>query len=353
MLGSDNKTPLLTSKSTPANLAILQKNLSGSSPAYSSFFANNATSTIAQSLVAFPQYSGISDVWGNVANISYNSLQVSVNQRMSHGISYTLNYTWSKNLGDDGTYRSGYAIPAGATSNGLAYKANRIDRSQTVNNIPHNLSMYGVFQSPFGKNKMGGQHFLVRALAGDWQLSNIFTYNSGTPLVLTYATCTAPNAGQCMPDLNPNYVGTGRKNGHYGQGITAANIGSSQYLDPAAFQAPGQYPNACTGTNCVLLNKIGTAPRTAPYGIHGTCQSQSRPQLAPFLQSVTGTLPLHLRGRLPQRGQPSNPQQSKWRRRLCYIRYVHGRLREPRFLACRPRQLLTATHTAEDLAHLL
>lgn len=269
VLGSDNKTPLLTSKSTPANLAILQKNLSGSSPAYSSFFANNATSTVAQSLVAFPQYSGISDVWGNVANISYNSLQVSVNQRMSHGISYTLNYTWSKNLGDDGTYRSGYAIPAGATSNGLAYKANRIDRSQTVNNIPHNLSMYGVFQSPFGKNKMGGQHFLVRALAGDWQLSNIFTYNSGTPLVLTYATCTAPNAGQCMPDLNPNYVGTGRKNGHYGQGITAANIGSSQYLDPAAFQAPGQYPNACTGTNCVLLNKIGTAPRTAPYGIHG------------------------------------------------------------------------------------
>lgn len=268
VLGSDNKTPLLTSKATPANLAILQRNLSGFTPAYASFFANNATASIAQSLVAFPQYSGVTDTWGNVANISYNSLQVSVSQRMAHHVSYTLNYTWSKNLGDDGTFRAGYDLPAAATSNGVAYKANRIDRGETLTNIPQSLSAFGVFESPFGKGGIGNDHFFVRALAGGWQLSNIFTFNSGAPVVLTYATCTAPLSGQCMPDLNPNYSGNGRKSGRYGANLTAADFGSQQYLDPAAFQAPAVYNNACTGSGCTFINKIGTAPRTAPFGLH-------------------------------------------------------------------------------------
>ena len=271
VLGSDNKTPLLTSKATPANLATLQKNLAGFTAPYAGFFASNATASIAQALVAFPQYSGVSDTWGNISNISYNSLQASITQRLAHHISLTVNYTWSKNLGDDGTFRSGYDLPAGATTNGVAYKANRIDRGETITNIPQNLSIFGVFESPFGKGGIGNDHLLVRQIAGGWQLSHIFTYTSGTPLVITNATCTtgSPLAGQCMPDLNPNYTGNGRKNGKYGNGVTATNIGSQQYLDPNAFQAPATFSNGCTGSGCVLLNKIGTAPRTAPYGLHG------------------------------------------------------------------------------------
>ena len=34
----------------------------------------DTTATIAQGLIAFPQYSGVSDTWGNVGNFSYNSL---------------------------------------------------------------------------------------------------------------------------------------------------------------------------------------------------------------------------------------------------------------------------------------
>ncbi len=266
LLGADGKTPLLTSQSTPANLAILQKNMAGFKVPYAGFFAPNTTSTVAQALVAFPQYSGVSDTWGaNIANISYNSLQVSLNQRLSHGVTFTVNYTWSKNIGDDGTFRSGFDLPASATSNGVAYKQNRIERGETLTNIPQNINIYGVYQSPFGRGKLGSDNFFLRTIAGGWQLSNIYSYTSGTPLVITYAGCTAPNAGQCMPDLNPNYSGSPRKNGKFGSGVLANALGAKQFIDPAAFQAPANYTPTAPTTS--VINKIGTAPRTAPYGL--------------------------------------------------------------------------------------
>ncbi len=52
-------------------------------------------------LTPFPQYSSISDTWGNVGNFSYHSLQVVLNQRMHNGLTFNVNYTYSKNLGDD------------------------------------------------------------------------------------------------------------------------------------------------------------------------------------------------------------------------------------------------------------
>ena len=48
----------------------------------------------------FPQYSGISDPWLDVGNSTYNALQVSLNQRFSHGLTFMINYTLSKELDD-------------------------------------------------------------------------------------------------------------------------------------------------------------------------------------------------------------------------------------------------------------
>ncbi len=270
VVGSDGKTPLLTSKTTPANLAILQKSLPGYGPAYAGLYAASSTANIAQALVAFPQYSGVTDLWGaNVANISYHSLQASLAQRLAHGVSFTINYTWSKNIGDDGTFRSGFALPSGATSNGQSYAANRIERGETLTNIPQNLNIYGVFQSPFGKAGFFHENRLISALAGGWQLSDIYSYTSGTPLVFTYAGCTAPNAGQCMPDLNPNFTGSPRMNGKFGSKTVANNLAGVKYINPAAFQAPNNFiPTGGLAAGVSPISKIGTAPRTAAYGIH-------------------------------------------------------------------------------------
>ena len=83
---------------------------------------NSSSLTIAQGLTAFPQYSGVTDLWGaNSANLSYSSLQIMLLQRTTHGLSFNVNYTYSKNIGDDGTFRSGFDIPSAAISGGNAH----------------------------------------------------------------------------------------------------------------------------------------------------------------------------------------------------------------------------------------
>jgi hypothetical protein len=266
VLASDGKTPILNAPATSANIAIAQAAMPGIAAPYSSYplaAAKNSGASIARMLTAFPQYSGTTDTWGNVGNTSYNSLQLTLNQRAWKGLTYTLNYTFSKNLGDDNTFRTGFDTPAAATSNGIGYKQGRGDRGYTTVSVPQSLSIYGVYQLPFGQNGVGADHLLVRAFAGGWQFSSIFTYGSGAPLAVTYAGCTAPLQGQCMPDLSSSFSGSARINGSWGKGITAANLGAIQYISPTAFTAPNNF--ATTGPT--PISKIGDAPRTRPLNL--------------------------------------------------------------------------------------
>jgi hypothetical protein len=275
--------PILISAATPANVAKAQAAMAGIS--IPTFFQNAAavktTNTIAQGLVAFPQYSGVTDTWGaNVGNFSYNSIQVTLLQRLSRGLTFNVNYTYSKNLGDDGTFRSGFAIPAGAISGGgQNWRQDRIERSYTTISTPQSFHAFGVYQLPFGKGALGNNSFLVRSLASGWQLSSIYTYSSGTPMAIIWTGCTTtnyPGQGQCMPDLNPSFPGfhnnNARIHGSYGtspHGTTACNLGIGagcvpiQYIDPNAFATPANV--SPTSTPQYL---IGNAPRTRALNLN-------------------------------------------------------------------------------------
>jgi hypothetical protein len=185
---------------------------------------------------------------------------------MSNGLTFNFNYTYAKNIGDDGTYRTGFDIPAAAISHGTqAWKQDRIDRSWTVISIPQSLHAYGVYQLPFGKGHIGNNSFLVRQLAGGWQFSSIFSFSSGTPLAPTWSGGSSVGQGQAMPDLNSSYSGNPRINGSWGKGpngFQAASLGKVQYIDPNAFAQP---QNVSTTSSTQFL--IGNAPRTRPYGL--------------------------------------------------------------------------------------
>ena len=247
---------LLAKPATAANVAAAQAILPGiSAPAgFEAAAALSPKATIAQMLIAFPQYTSVSDIWGqNSANASYNSLQVTAEQRLSHGLSMTLNYTYAKQLDDAGTFRSGFAIPGTALATGKSWKADRIERSLSALDQPQGLSAYGVYELPFGKNGIGANNFFVRNLAGGWQLSGIFTYRSGTPLAITSGNCTSsslPGQGQCMPDYNPSFHGSARFNGSWAKGTTWANLGTASdskingYVNPSVSQQTGAFQNS-------------------------------------------------------------------------------------------------------------
>lgn len=274
---STGKNPLLTAQATALNVALV-KAAAPDAPAPPFFTAAGAASskaTIAQMLAPFPQYSGVNDTWGNVGNFNYHSLQITLQQRMARGLTFNVNYTFAKNIGDDGPYRDGYDLPAAAISHGTkSYKQNRIDRGLTTMDTPNIFHAYGVYQLPFGKGHVGGNSMIVRWLAGGWQLSGIYQFTSGTPLQITWGGCNGsqcPAQGQNMPDLASGYSGKPRINGKFGSGpngVNACNIGAVsgckaiQYIDVSAFAAPQNVSSVSTPQYL-----IGNAPRTASYGL--------------------------------------------------------------------------------------
>jgi hypothetical protein len=277
----------LSKPATPANIAAAQAatglTLPVPYPGYTAAAAVNSNATIQHMLTWKPQYSGTTDTWGtNVANANYNAFQLSVSQRASHGLTLNVNYTYSHNIDDAGTMRSGYAVPAAFNSAGKDFAINRMDRSLSINSQPQNLSIFGVYDSPFGKGKIGSDHFIVRALLGGWQNSEIFQYSSGIPLPLVGTCNSTENVGQgtCMPDANPNFAGSVRQNGGWGKGVTAATLGTKSYISgaiPNTISGAGFSPTTtaipCASTTGPFCNSkdfsVGTLGRIAPYGLRG------------------------------------------------------------------------------------
>jgi hypothetical protein len=275
--------PILISAATSANVAKAKQAMPGVSvPAFFQAAAdanpNSSVLTLAQGLTTFPQYSGVSDLWGaNTSNVTYHSFQLMVLQRMSHGLSFNINYTYAKNIGDDGTFRSGYNIPAAALSGGgRDWHQNRIDRSWTVVSAPQIVHAFGVYQLPFGKNGIGANSWAARTFAGGWTVSGIYSYSAGAPIAVTASVCQANNfplQGQCMPDLVPGATNA-RINGSYGaspNGTSACNLGIGpgctvpvKYIDSTQFKNP---QNVSTPGSPIYL--IGNAPRTAPLQLRG------------------------------------------------------------------------------------
>ncbi|SFR97092.1 TonB-dependent Receptor Plug Domain [Granulicella pectinivorans] len=241
----------------------------------------STSATIQHMLTWMPQYSGTTDTWGTVANSNYNAFQLSVEKRMSHGLSMTVNYTYSRNIDDAGTARSGWAIPASATSDGRAWSQNRIDRSLSGNNLPQLLTIFGVYKLPFGKGGIGKDSAIVRAIGSGWQLSEIYQYSSGLPLAIVGTCNSTQNVGQgtCMPDFNPNFSGSVRTGGGWGQGATAANLATKSYLNgyiqatTSGSGTNGTAAVACASSNGPFCNSrdysIGNLTRMAPYGLRG------------------------------------------------------------------------------------
>jgi hypothetical protein len=220
--------------------------------------------SLATELKPFP-FQGVTDSFGYVANSNYNGLQATLNLRASHGVTIMANYTWSRAIDDGGTFRSGYAIPAGTVANmpNASYSADRIERSVSTSSQPQHVVVTGVWTLPFGKSILAGNG-VERAILGGFKFSESFQAFSGSPMPITSSSCgTNPAqtaysspAGACMPTLNPAFTGNARINGQWGHGILANNPAAKGYIDPNAFTTTPAY-------------QFGNAARTAPFGIYG------------------------------------------------------------------------------------
>jgi hypothetical protein len=228
---------LLQQTLTPATLAEAQQIFPGVAMPYTSF-----AGTVGQALRPFPQYSSVNDQWAQFASGSYNSLQTSLQKRMSNGLYFLASYTWSKNQNNTGgVIANGYAAPRSAYN----FHA---ERSISVDDYPHQFSLAWVYALPLGKGHRFGNSGLTDAFIGGWQLSGINRYTSGTPLGTINAACVVPYANTCYADYGAAPVA--RINGKYGSG----NPHTTTYIDKNAFQNPAPYT-------------FGNTPRTMADGL--------------------------------------------------------------------------------------
>ncbi len=231
---------LLNATPSAANLAAAQAIIPGIQLPYPTFGGTGGT--IAQMLRPFPQYAGVTDSYGDVANSNYNALQLVLKKRMSHGLNGNLNYTFSHEIDNQGTYRNGYLSP-------------RADRSLGTEETPKILNLTVVDNLPFGAgHAIGAKNFVVRPLVSDWQVSAIYTFSSGLPLQIA-GTCTTPDGGTCMPNYAASFSGSPRINGKWGAGALGG-IASPAYINKAAFTDPPAY-------------STGNLGRSAPDGLRG------------------------------------------------------------------------------------
>lgn len=225
----------------------------------------STSQTLATALDPFPQYK-VSDSYDNVANSSYNALQLTAMKRASHGTTFMVNYTWARTIDDGGTFRSGYAIPAAYSNNGRSWSQDAIERSVSTSNQPHHFVFTGVENLPYWHGSEWS-----RAIFGGFKFSQILQMYSGSPLAITGSSCQTNQAeATCEPTLNPSFSGSARVNGRWGHGNTYATpvsyIAPSTTCNNGPFVAP---TTACLNTPFAPAYTFGNAPRTAPYGLTG------------------------------------------------------------------------------------
>ncbi len=137
---------------------------------------------------------------------TYNALQTKFDKRLSRGLSYNANYTWSKatNFGSDAAF-------ALDSQKQISYGRNDTNRAQI-------FVLSGVYALPFGRGKqfLAGSNRIVDTLIGGFTLAGQTTWESGRPFTPTYAECGSDqdidtNFGQsgATSDCRPNGQASG------------------------------------------------------------------------------------------------------------------------------------------------
>jgi len=112
-----------------------------------------------------------------IAQSNYNGLLVSLAKRMSNGLTFSANYTFSKAM-DDGV----------VNQNQAAFFTNSfhpgVDYGPSLFNRTHVFNANYVYDVPLGKgHKLSGGKFLDRIIGG-WYTSGIYTAYTGQPLLV-------------------------------------------------------------------------------------------------------------------------------------------------------------------------
>jgi hypothetical protein len=125
---------------------------------------NGATVPLQQLVRPYPQFGSITEDRRSLGVNDYDSLQLSLNKRMSKGVQFLVSYTYSRAMEEVGYLNN-------------QDDWNQLLRVVTVGDSPHRLMLSGNWSLPFFSNSKG----VVGSLLGGWQANGIVVFQSGLP----------------------------------------------------------------------------------------------------------------------------------------------------------------------------
>ena len=134
-----------------------------------------------------PQYSSLYG-WNTIGNSAYNAGQFSLRRRMTSGLQFDVNYTYSKSM-DIGSNaeRINHFQGSGFASQVLnSWFPNQLRSVSDFDNT-HQFNANWVYQLPFGRGQRfaSGASRLVDAAVGGWVVSGLWRWTSGYPFSIS------------------------------------------------------------------------------------------------------------------------------------------------------------------------
>ncbi len=124
--------------------------------------------------------------WRSVGNANYHAMQVSLRKKMTHGVQFDFNYTFSKSIdiSSDAERIDAYGGLGGQIIN--SWSPNAL-RAVSDFDTTHQLNTNWIAELPFGKGRWLARnaHGFVEAVIGGWQLSGLARWTSGFPVSIS------------------------------------------------------------------------------------------------------------------------------------------------------------------------
>jgi hypothetical protein len=169
-------------------------------------------------------------------NANFNSMNVRVVRNFVNNFQVALKYRWSKSM-DEGSFGEG--------ANALANETFPRDLSTEYGPSDYDATNFLVLSAVARSPYLGGKSSLVGKIVGGWELSPIYTYQSGFPWTPVSNNCinTPAQIGICPIRPIGTFGSPGTDNSNSAL-ISGANFpgGGTQFFNPG--------PNNCTPLTC-------------------------------------------------------------------------------------------------------
>ncbi len=198
------------------------------------------TGPVNQALRPFPQFLNIEQRAAPTSDLKYNSLQLVLQKRYGHGLSFLLGWTISKAIGNESFSQQGHS------SSPAQHTTQRGLQNLYPHDRPQNVNFSWTYQLPFGPGKRwGADAGMAKHLIGGWTVGAIHNYFSGRPIDVTSRVRYPGGFGNIWPD---EVEGVSKRTSVSCSDYDPNDPSQNTYLNVNAFTTPAPFTLGNTRT---------------------------------------------------------------------------------------------------------